>query len=397
MKGNLSLGTTELMQLGENNPTTQITMEGNLSLGTTEMLANMTTACDDYSCDYTIDFEATPCSMSDIKKHVQIFVPVIYLFVCVFGLIGNSLVIVTYAFYKKSKSMTDVYLVNLAIADLFFVLTLPFNAVYRASQWVFTEIPCKLVRGIYGINFYSSMLMLALISIDRYIAIVQATRSFKMRAATLAYSRYICIAVWIFASMISVPDFVFSSVYMHDLDNRTVCEPKYPMGFGSQLKLLTLGMQITIGFCIPLWIIITCYSFIINTLHQAQNFQRHKAVRVVIAVVLVFLLCQVPYNIILLNEAINFFEDTCSTKKFNTMAYYITQCLAFFHCCLNPVLYAFIGVKFRNYFIKIMQDLWCLSKKYMTVRRSSRMSSEVFSSRRTSEVLDVDNPSSFTM
>ncbi|XP_014397870.1 PREDICTED: uncharacterized protein LOC106726663 [Myotis brandtii] len=72
--------------------------------------------------------------------------------------------------------MTDVYLLNMALADILFVLTLPFWAVTHATgQWVFSSALCKLVRGVYAVNFHCGMLLLACISLDRYVAIVQAS------------------------------------------------------------------------------------------------------------------------------------------------------------------------------------------------------------------------------
>ncbi len=66
-----------------------------------------------------------PCSIErkvNIENFLQLFVHPI---ICFVGFIGNALVIVTYALYKRTKSMTDVYLLNVAIADILFVVALP--------------------------------------------------------------------------------------------------------------------------------------------------------------------------------------------------------------------------------------------------------------------------------
>ncbi|XP_004476986.1 C-C chemokine receptor type 6 [Dasypus novemcinctus] len=350
--------------------------------------------------DYLIDDDFSLCSLGEVRNFSKLFVPIAYSLICVFGLLGNVLVVITFAFYKKAKSMTDVYLLNMAIADILFVLTLPFWAVNHATEaWVFSNAMCKLIKGIYAINFNCGMLLLTCITTDRYIAIVQATKSFRLRSQTLAHNKIICLVVWVVSIIISGSTFTFYQKYT--LQGREVCEPKYEtVSDPIKWKLLMLVLQLLFGFFIPLVFMIFCYMFIIKTLLHAQNSKRHKAIRVILAVVLVFLVCQIPHNMVLLVTAANLgrMNRTCSSEKILGYTKSITEILAFLHCCLNPVLYAFIGEKFRNYFLKIMKDLWCVRRKHKSAGFScARMYSEAFISRQTSETADNDNASSFTM
>jgi len=142
-----------------------------------------------------------------------------------------------------------------------------------------------------------------------------------------------------------------------------------------------------------------CYSSVIVTLLRAKNFQRHKAVRVVLTVVFVFVVCHMPYNIALLYYTISMFEEQdCSHEEAVSLTMTFTRSLAYLHACLNPLLYAFIGVNFRNHFRKILRDLWCLGKNYMSARRSSRATTEMYiSTRRSMDGSTNDNGTSFTM
>ncbi|KAM9234719.1 C-C chemokine receptor type 6 [Dugong dugon] len=350
--------------------------------------------------EYSVDGETSPCSLGEVRKFSSLFVPIAYALICIFGLLGNILVVITFAFYKKAKSMTDVYLLNMAIADILFVLTLPFWAANHASgAWYFSNVMCKLTKGIYAINFNCGMLLLTCISLDRYIAIVQATKSFRLRSKTLAHNKVICFAVWVVSIIISSSTFIFNQKY--SLQGVDVCEPKYHNVLEPiKWKLLMLVLQLIFGFFIPLMFMIFCYTFIVKTLVQAQNSKRHKAIRVIIAVVLVFLVCQTPHNMVLLVTAVTMgrTDRACGSEKLIGYTKTITEVLAFLHCCLNPVLYAFIGQKFRNYFLKIMKDLWCVRRKPQSTGFScSRMYSESAVSKQTSETGDNENGSSFTM
>lgn len=78
---------------------------------------------------------------------------------------------------RRSKcSLTDCYRLHLSAADLLFVLALPFWAVDAAmTDWRFGEAACISVHVIYTVNLYGSVLILAFISLDRYLAVVRAT------------------------------------------------------------------------------------------------------------------------------------------------------------------------------------------------------------------------------
>uniref|UniRef100_UPI00398F759C C-C chemokine receptor type 6-like n=1 Tax=Pristiophorus japonicus TaxID=55135 RepID=UPI00398F759C len=173
------------------------------------------------------------CTMNDTKKFSSVFIPVLYSIIAATGIIGNGLVVVTYSFYKKVKSMTDMYLMNLAIADILFVVTLPFRAASEARSWIFEEIGCKVLEGMYSINFYSGMLFLAVIGIDRYIAIVHATKSFNYRGKALVYSKIICMVIWLSGIVVSLPTFIFSTMYKFETTGEMVCAVRYPRSYSS--------------------------------------------------------------------------------------------------------------------------------------------------------------------
>lgn len=369
----------------------------------------------EYSTDYP-DPES-PCDLNSnstisyIKYVLQVYV---HSLICIVGLIGNVLVILTYAFYKRTKSMTDVYLLNVAIADVLFVVALPLIIFSEQNGWSLGDWSCKLLRGVYSINLYSGILLLACISLDRYLAIVQARRSFRFRSSMLVYSYVICAVVWLLALLLTLPTFIFYQIYKPSgtmtyvgitpppdlLEEQPVCFLRFTEAIDAKhVKQLVPSFQVAVGFCLPLLVMGFCYSSVLCTLLRAKNFQRHKAVRVVLTVVLVFVACHLPYNVALLYDIIHMFSFyDCSVYNTKQLILIITESLAYLHCCLNPLLYAFIGVKFRNHFRKVMEDLWCLGKRYIGARRTSRVTSEAYlSSRKSIDSSGNENGTSFTM
>ncbi|XP_034051520.1 C-C chemokine receptor type 6 [Thalassophryne amazonica] len=356
-----------------------------------------TTAEYDYSPS---PWEDEPCNLDPNPEDVivQIY---IHSIICVFGLIGNALVIVTYLFYKRTKSMTDVYLFNVAFADILFVVALMLIIYNEQHGWLMGWVACKILGSAYSINLYSGMLLLACISGDRYIAIVQARRTFGARSRGLMYSRLICSAVWVFSVALTLPTLLYTEHFEeHNLGSDTVavmCQLRFRQSETATLmKVLVPSLQMAIGFLLPLLVMVFCYSSIMCTLLRAHSSQRHKAVRVVLAVIVVFVIFHLPYNVTLLIHTTSLFKErSCMSERIRRQVLAISKTVAYLHCCLNPILYAFVGVKFRSHFRQIMVDLWCISKKYIYSARSSRGTSEVcVSALRTTD--GSNNMSSFT-
>ncbi|XP_044231277.1 C-C chemokine receptor type 6 [Thunnus albacares] len=330
---------------------------------------------------YDDSSDEAPCNLDPNPAEV-ITQTYIHSVICAFGLIGNALVIVTYLFYKRTKTMTDVYLFNVALADLIFVVALPFIIYNEQHSWLMGSVACKMLRSAYSVNLYSGMLLLACISGDRYIAIVQARRSFGARSRTLIYSRLISSTVWVFAGALTLPTLIYTERFEEqNLGNETVtvmCQLSFSKNETAKLmKVMVPSLQMAIGFLLPLVIMMFCYSSIVCTLLRTQNSKRHKAVRVVLAVVVVFIICHLPYNVTLLNHTLSLFKvRLCEAERIKLQVLSISRSVAYLHCCLNPILYAFIGVKFRNHFRQIIVDLWCFSRRYIHSSRTSRATSD---------------------
>ncbi|XP_059377100.1 C-C chemokine receptor type 6-like [Carassius carassius] len=350
------------------------------------MGTTVTTVTDDY-------VDPQPCNLAQFNEQ-QVTIPAfIYSLICTLGLLGNVLVLLTYSFYKKAKTMTDVYLVNVSLADLLFVIALPLIIYNEQHDWSMGTWACKILRAAYSINVYSSTLLLACISGDRYIAIVQARRSVRIRSQAQVYSRLICSVIWLLAFILSLPTLIY-----YQEENKECILNFDEHNLARIMKILIPSMQMVLGFLVPLMIMIFCYSCTMVTLLKAQNFQKHKAIRVVLAVVFVFVLCHLPYNVALLvHTSKRFSERLCEDEQATLMTLSISRSVAYLHCCLNPILYAFIGVKFRSHFFQIFRDLRCLGKRYIS-RRSSQQTSELYiSANKTVVGQNHENPSSFTM
>ncbi|KAM9333609.1 C-C chemokine receptor type 9-like [Pholidichthys leucotaenia] len=314
-----------------------------------------------YNYTETTDYDYEDLGMCDrswVRQFRGQYELLLFWIIFILGAVGNLLVVWIYTTVRnRLKTMTDVYLLNLAMADLLFLCMLPFRAFDGIKGWDFGVTLCKIVFAIYKINFFSSMFLLTCISVDRYIAIVQATKAQNFKKKRLLYSKLACLGVWLISTLLALPEFIFAKVKKEE-GGQSICSMVYWNNEENRTKILVLSLQICMGFCVPLLVMIFCYSVIIRTLLKAKNFEKHKALRVVFAVVLVFIFSQLPYNSLLILEATqaaNMTINDCNTRISFDIAEQVAKSLAYTHACLNPFLYVFIGVRFRQDLLRIVK------------------------------------------
>lgn len=298
----------------------------------------------------------------------KIFLPIVYGIIFVLGIVGNGLVIVVMGYQKKSSNMTDKYRLHLSVADMLFVLSLPFWAVDVASNWYFGGFLCVAVHMIYTVNLYSSVLILAFISLDRYLAVVRATNSLPTRK--LLAERIIYIGVWLPAALLTVPDLVFARA--QESGSRIECVRVYPQE-GNMIWMAVFRFQhILVGFVLPGLVIFTCYCIIISRLSQAPKGQKlkRKALKTTVILIVCFFICWLPYCIGISVDTLSMLgiiRNNCALEQGLKKWLPISEVLAYFHCCLNPILYAFLGVKFKKSARSRFSSL--SSQKFLTKKR----------------------------
>ncbi|KAM8980439.1 atypical chemokine receptor 4 [Sarcophilus harrisii] len=289
------------------------------------------------------------CVKEEVRNFAKVFLPTFYTVAFIVGIAGNSTVVAIYAYYKKQKTKTDMYIMNLAVADLLLLITLPFWAVNAVHGWVLGVPMCKLTSALFTINFVSGMQFLACISIDRYSAITKVPG--HQRAGRPCW--IICVGVWITAIVLSIPQLVFNTV-----NDKKRCLPIFPHHLGITMKASIQILEICLGFVLPFLIMGVCYSVIARTLIKMPNMKKSRALQVLLAVVAVFLITQLPYNIVKFWQAIDIIFSLitdCETSKRMDVAIQITKSLALCHSCLNPILYAFMGSSFKMHITKMVK------------------------------------------
>lgn len=285
--------------------------------------------------------EAYFCETSDFDSiSGAIYVPIFLL-----SLAGNVLVLSVLLCGEKLKSVTSVFLLNLACSDLVFTLTLPLWAYYHLHHWAFGEYACKFATAAYIVGVYSSVILLTAITVDRFVTVVLQWPNNPARRKRFAAVS--CAAAWIISGAASVKDAVNVRVETQ-WNNLSSCEDpsgRFEVNLGHSLHASLL-------FFLPLAIIIFCYSVIIKTVLQASNRRAHQPVIMILCIVAAFFICWGPYNIILIVNIL-YQPQSCSATETLYGAYSVCRIIAYSHCCMNPLLYM-IPPTFRKHMLKVL-------------------------------------------
>lgn len=314
-----------------------------------------------------------PCDTVTTSEVAMLVVCVFYVIVFLLAIPGNLVVGLVIGTSKQRLNPSDLYLLHLAIADLLQAITLPFWATSVMQGWVFGDVMCKIVTITQELSFYSSILFLTCISMDRYMVIVWAMEARKVDQQVVSWG--LCAAVWMIGGLLSLPG-LFSSSFFSKNANHTVCGLKYDPSSADDWRLATRVLRHALGFVIPLIVMVPCYAVTVQRLfHVRGGFQRQRAMRLIICVVVAFLLCWMPYHVAVMADT--FFRAKivpygCPERMAVDQAMFATQSLGLLHSCVNPVLYAFVGEKFRKRLLQKLGKVGLLKKT--TVSRTSRSS-----------------------
>ncbi|XP_069502665.1 atypical chemokine receptor 2, partial [Ambystoma mexicanum] len=321
----------------------------------------------DYEYDYYNYTSFYICAKQSIKTFGKVFLPVLYTLVFVLGLLGNVLLFILLIKYIKHKSMTEIYLMNMCVSDLLFVLTLPFWSVYAASEWMFGNILCKLISTFYAVNFFSGIFFINCMSLDMYLVIVHAWSRRNQRTRSKGF--LVTSIMWIIALLFSVPDMIFSRVMHHN--GRQTCDHDY--GELNFIWKLILKFQLNVlGFLLPFLCMVFFYCRISVSLIAFKADDKERALKLIVIPVTVFFVLWFPYNVVVFLHSLQDLHviSDCDTSKHLDFAMQVTEGLAFLHCCLNPFLYAFVNKRFKRYLNKIAGAI--SSKNNMFVLQTSQ-------------------------
>lgn len=282
--------------------------------------------------------------------------PIYLSLISIIGLLGNGFVLCIFCLQRKAScSVPDIYLGNLAMADLVMVTCLPFWAFTLANnfEWVFGVLLCKLLNVAITMNYFCSVLFLVLVSVDRYLALVKPMRPSCLRRPS--WAKRICLGIWVLGLLLSLPVLVFRTVAPVSEAGVNACFLAYPhQGWRVQRNVTFIVM----GFLVPLPIVAFCTHHILKTLQGSGPVgiaapgvrNERKATQLVLAVLIVFIFCWMPLQLVRVLDTIDYFrgKTSCLWGDFMDVSEQLATYLAYGNSAINPFLFVIVGKHFRR-------------------------------------------------
>lgn len=328
----------------------------------------------------SVDLELDPCSnYTEAWLWLSSLQPAYLGLISIVGLVGNGLVLCVFFLQRKPCTVADIYLGNLAAADLVMMSCLPFWAVTiaRGYQWDFGEVLCKMVNVTISMNYICSVLFLTLVSLDRYLALVKPMSPSRLRRAT--WAKRICLGIWILGFLLTLPILLFRTVMYVEDPGVDACILVYPHPAWRVHHNIAKNV---LGFLVPVLVVAYCTHHIVAALNDKRARRlpevraERKATHLVLAVLAVFLICWTPHQVMRFLDTLDYFQVTpgCLWGHIIDIGIQLSTYLAYSNSAINPFLFVIVGKHFRRKAKDVFGNTlthWSKDISYLTVSFTS--------------------------
>ncbi|XP_077203469.1 proteinase-activated receptor 1-like [Paroedura picta] len=290
------------------------------------------------------------------------FVPSVHILVIILSLPLNFMAILMFVIRLKLKKPAFVYMLNLASADVLFVTTLPFKISYHFSRhnWIFGPQMCRLVIASFYCNMYCSILLMTVISIDRFLALMYPMQALSWR--TVRRASVACCVIWLVAIAGVIPLLITEQTKRIPQLNITTCHDVLEESVVLDILRYYFSALSVFFFFVPLIISVSCYVCIIRKLSSSRIIaekpgRRRRAILLSAAVLCSFIICFGPANILALVQ--NIFLSSDQRLEVLTFAYMLASSVGTINCCIDPLIYYYASPECQRQ----VRNLFCWKKR----------------------------------
>ncbi|XP_069753556.1 P2Y purinoceptor 14-like isoform X2 [Narcine bancroftii] len=325
-------------------------------------------------------FPIKKCSDLRDPTVTKVIFPILYIFVFLGGFLLNMLAAWIFCHIPNQSSFV-IYLKNIVAADLLFMLTLPFKIISDSNlgSWKVKAFVCRYSAVFFYNSMYISVIFLGLISLDRFLKIVQPRKGTCMQKGTFA--RVVSGGCWVFILAFALPNII--------LTNQVPTEKNVSSCLKLKSKVGVIWHRIVVFqsngiFWIVLVFLTLCYLAILKKMYWSnQKFQKDssivikKANRNIFSILGVFCICFVPYHFIRIPYDNSRLTSDCTTQNKLYYTKQATLLLCACNVCLDPIIYFLLCKSFTRLLrrkLKIKRSLNLTQHKAQNKPQSSHTS-----------------------
>ncbi|EDO44418.1 predicted protein, partial [Nematostella vectensis] len=275
-----------------------------------------------------------------------------YATIIALSLVGNTVVIFTVCRNRHMKSVTNLFIANLAASDLLITfLGMPHQITeLYTTEWMFGTVLCKLVVYLQSVSVGSSVLTLLAITKDRFVAIIFPFRP-RMSFKT---AKTIIMLIWSLSLGIMAP-----LIYATKVHNNQCTEDWTPAFDAKTAPRDYTVVLFVMLYAVPMLTMAVLYAIIVRKLWRRRRIgevipsassknevSRKKVIKMLITVIMLFTFSWLPLHVF---SFISFFAPFCPDTS-NTALYFVSLFLGHGNSAANPYLYALFNQNYRDGF-----------------------------------------------
>ncbi|XP_028397591.1 neuropeptide FF receptor 2-like [Dendronephthya gigantea] len=305
------------------------------------------------------------------RKWFIIFKYSIYCIIFLISLIGNTMVCFVICRRMKVKTVTNYFIMNLAVSDLLYTLCIPFDVYATVNDaWPYGAIMCRVLYPAQTATITVSGFTLTALSVTRFWAVLKPLR----RQLSVKQASSVIALLWVLATSTVIPYIIY-------LKLEGTCEEEWP--HHEQRRIYTASLFV-IQYAVPLFIITVCYISIAleltkgqaktanRTLAKARGKEARKVIKMLVIVTLVFAFLTLPSSIMWMwldfgNAVVDKFPNFWDVMD-------VLNVLDFLNCASNPIIYSFCNESFSREF---RRQLGCVVSVPSTTSNNSFESGKV--------------------
>lgn len=288
---------------------------------------------------------------------------IFYSIIFIIGVTVNLTALSVFALTTKKKNSVTVYMINVALVDLLFIILLPFKMAYHyLDYWPFGDVFCRITAALTIFYPCMALWLFALISADRYMAIVQPRHGKELRNVPKAVVG--SVGVWLMTLGSTIP-LIFTMDDPDSNSNFTTCVKMQDIVHLRRENPVNF-VRLVFFFLVPICVMVGCYVVIVDNLIHGRTSKlkpkvKQKSVRIIVTLIVQVLVCFVPFHICLVVRLLE-----TDDGGFHIMAVFTTY-LMNLSTVLDIILYYIVSKQFQDRVISVI-----LYRNYLrSVRRKS--------------------------
>ncbi|XP_053921743.1 urotensin-2 receptor-like [Cuculus canorus] len=274
------------------------------------------------------------------------------LIMCLVGMAGNiyTVVVASGRVAGRSAGSLGVYVINLALADLLYLSTIPFVVcTYYAHDWFFGDVGCRLLLSLDLLTMHASIFLLTAMSLERYWAVA---RPLQARGASNAYRKLASAILWLLSLLLTAPMMVMTQLRERGGPHKRICVPTWmPASFRLYLtvlfttSVLAPGVVLGVVYARLVWVYqSSAWGLGLPVAGRAPSrwlFSR------IFTIVLAYWTCFLPFWAWQL-AGLYWGERLGISPAARVYLNFGVTCLAYGNSCINPFLYTLLASSYHQ-------------------------------------------------